>query len=194
MADYRARCLASLANKGANRPSPTSVVRHLAAVRAFLRFARFTGQLHLTDEVIRFILKSPRAEVRNPYQVLSDEERPRLIAATKSNARDHILLLLVVATGVRASEVCALRVGDLIVAGYLHQSGLNDKTISPHSLRHGAAIAWLRSGASAVEVQKLLGHASLSTTQKYVDHLEVCDLKKVVNRRGTARRMRQNQA
>jgi len=38
------------------------------------------------------------------------------------------------------------------------------------------AIETLRAGASPVVVQKLLGHASMATTQRYVDHLERADL------------------
>lgn len=265
LTQYRDDCMTRLVDDATNQLSPASVVRHLAALRSFLRFARLTGQLHLTDEVIRFTLKSPKALVIKPYQVLSEEEKTRLIAAADGNHRDRVLLSTVIATGLRASELCTLRVGDLVidedsdllihvrqgkgrkdrivplaretarevrsflasrklklgrerdadeflfpsrqgtgrmttarlrqlVAEYLHKAGLNDKVISPHSLRHSAAISWLRSGASVVAVQKLLGHASLSTTQKYVDHLGLRDLKKVVNRPGTASRMRQNQA
>ncbi len=254
LSQYRDRCLSRLSEQSADRLSPTSVVRHLAALRSFLRFARLTGQLRLSDEVVRFALKSPKATVIKPYQVLTDEEKTRLIEAAAGNARDRVLLSVITATGLRASEACALRVGDLfvddegdllihvrqgkgrkdrivpladqavcdvrillserklkigrerdkdrflfpsrqgsghlttvrlwqLIGFYLKKAGLTDKAISPHSLRHGAAISWLRSGAPIVAVQKLLGHASLSTTQKYVDHLGLADLKAVVNRR-----------
>ena len=52
------------------------------------------------------------------------------------------------------------------------------KPISPHSLRHTMAIETLRVGASPVVVQKLLGHASLAPTTRYLDHLERQDLAK----------------
>lgn len=37
-----------------------------------------------------------------------------------------------------------------------------------HALRHHAAHTWLANGAKVTEVQALLGHASLDTTQRYV--------------------------
>lgn len=52
------------------------------------------------------------------------------------------------------------------------------KPISPHSLRHTMAIETLRGGASAVVVQKMLGHSTLAPTQRYLDHLERSDLAK----------------
>jgi site-specific recombinase XerD len=54
------------------------------------------------------------------------------------------------------------------------------KRISPHAARHTYALRALRSGANVVAVQKLLGHASIATTQRYVDHLETSELRDAV--------------
>ena len=62
-----------------------------------------------------------------------------------------------------------------IVKALAQRAGI-EKPISPHSLRHTMAIETLRAGASPAVVQKVLGHSSLQTTSRYLDHLERADL------------------
>lgn len=56
-----------------------------------------------------------------------------------------------------------------------HKHALEDAALRDmplHALRHTAAAAWLAAGNSLMYVQRQLGHADISTTERYYGHLE----------------------
>jgi integrase/recombinase XerC len=67
-----------------------------------------------------------------------------------------------------------------LVKKYTKRSGIFRK-ISPHSLRHTFATHLLDAGADIREIQEMLGHASLSTTQRYT-HLTLDKLMEVYDK------------
>lgn len=62
---------------------------------------------------------------------------------------------------------------------YVRKSGVNPR-LHFHSLRHSAASHMVQAGVSIYTVQKVMGHATVATTQIYA-HLRVDDLREGVN-------------
>ena len=54
----------------------------------------------------------------------------------------------------------------LIIKRYVEEVGI-EAAVTPHTLRHSFATHLLNGGADVREVQGLLGHANISTTQVY---------------------------
>lgn len=224
--------------------SKASVMRKLATLRTFFRFLHREGRV---DSNPARALRTPR-QIRRIPRVLSEEEAAGLVEApsppdtkTLAGLRDHALLELLYATGLRASEAVGLDMERLLLserlvrvwgkgkkerivpfgepaaraigayldarpdAGNLRPSSPvfcnlkgsrltsrslqrivekyamlspMDKDASPHTLRHSFATHLLGRGADLRAIQELLGHESLSTTQKYT-HVAAAQLKAV---------------
>lgn len=221
--------------------SPRSVARMVASVRGFYRF--LTVHQHIRENP-SIDLQAPRAWKVLP-KFLSAEDVERLLNApdtsTPRGLRDRALIELLYATGLRVSELVALRPQDLhLDAGYLTTTGKGQKQrlvpvgdeagqwvqrylqqgrpallgkrnsprlfvnargggpgitrvgfwkilkgygatlgiarqISPHVLRHSFATHLLERGADLRVIQEMLGHARLSTTQRYT-HVNAAQL------------------
>ncbi|RUM35324.1 MAG: tyrosine recombinase XerC [Desulfobulbus sp.] len=67
-----------------------------------------------------------------------------------------------------------------LVAGYAVRAGIGVR-VTPHALRHSFATHLLEMGLDMRSVQELLGHVSLSTTQKYT-HLNMDHLTRVYDK------------
>ncbi len=216
-----------------------SVARKLAALRSFMKF--LAGQGVISTNPARSV-SSPKQEKRLPEHLTAAAVTELIEAPGKSthfSLRDHAIIELFYATGIRVSELVGLNRDDLDLEGgfvrvlgkgrkerivpfggkaeealrsYLrvrHEiyakgrqpgPGKADATaaiflsargrrlttrgvavimerhvvklaqrlrVHPHTLRHTFATHMLDAGADLRSIQELLGHESLSTTQKY---------------------------
>jgi integrase/recombinase XerD len=108
--------------------SPRSVARTVACVRGYFRFLALERKL---DESPAADLRAPRAWPALP-KFLSLEEVDRLLDAPETSTprglRDKALLEVLYASGMRVSELVAVRPGDLnLDEGYLTCVGKGDK-------------------------------------------------------------------
>lgn len=211
-----------------------TVARKVAATKSFFRYLASEGAV---DQDPSASLDSPKVRKYLPTSI-SQQEVERLLQAPRKAqgmraVRDSALLEILYATGMRVSEVVALDVDDVDIAGgsvhcssrsgrgrerqipiypravdalgayvnearkrllddkeesalflnhrgrrltrqglwliikkYVEESGVSS-SVTPHTLRHTFATHLLNGGADVHEVQGLLGHANVSTTQVY---------------------------
>lgn len=218
----------------------SSLARILIAIKVYHKFLKREG---LSDANEAALIPGPKLWRLIP-EVLSLEEIEKLIEApditTQAGARDAALLELLYASGLRVSEICALKITDvddtfikvkgkgskerIVPVGqkaklaidhwllhyrdqydenpllFLTEKGkpLNrifvwkqvkywakqvgiTKNISPHTLRHTFATHLLDHGADIRIIQEMLGHANISSTDRYT-HIRPQGLQAAFNR------------
>lgn len=211
--------------------APSTVARKTAAVKSFFGYMARNGELRSDPSES---LASPRVEKYVP-KAISEEQIQALLfeptlGTTADAKRDHAMLQVLYATGMRVSELVSLDLDDvdleqgtvcctgkqnrrrhvdlnpisltalleyldagrpmmcrdedetalfvnhrghrltrqgfwLILKQYANRAGIDD--ITPHTLRHSFAAHQIHRGRDLGDVQRILGHVSISTTQVY---------------------------
>jgi integrase/recombinase XerD len=136
-----------------------SIARHLATLRNFYRFLASDGKIEV-DPTERLV--APK-QWQNIPKFLNREQIDKLLAAPDiakpTGVRDRAMLELLYATGLRVSELCAVRIADLqFDAGVLRTIGKGNKQrLTPVGK---SALAAVREYLQAARPKLLSGRAS----------------------------------
>ncbi len=131
------------------------------------------GDLDLEEGVVRVLGKGGKERIV-PVGRQAREAVAAYLAARNRPPYDAPLLV-----NARGGRLTRRSVGRIVDKYILRIAAM--KKVSPHTLRHTFATHMLEGGADLRAIQELLGHASLSTTQKYT-HVSIDRLMEVYDK------------
>jgi integrase/recombinase XerD len=131
--------------------SPRTRNARLGAIHSFYQFAALEYPEH-AHTIARIMAIPTKRHQRNTVSYLDTGEITALLAApdrrTWLGRRDHALLVLMIQTGIRVSELTGLRIGDvhLGVGAHIRVTGKGRKMRSPTLTRETVAVvrAWIK--------------------------------------------------
>jgi integrase/recombinase XerC len=137
-----------------------------------LRVSELSGlnvdDLNIRESLVKVRGKGKKERIVPVGSKAVDAVKSYLVERMLRRSRDKALFLN--RTGTRLTDRGVRR----IVVKYARASAMTGH-VGPHVLRHSFASHLLQGGADLRVIQELLGHASLSTTQKYT-HLDITHL------------------
>lgn len=224
--------------------SPATITRSVASLRSFYNYLLQTGAVKAnpakTVATVKIQRKYPEVLTSKEVELFLDQPK----CVDEKGFRDHAMLELLYATGIRVSELTGLNVEDVnLTVGFIRCTSRNkerviplyatavkalrqymeiirprlvldsdepalfvnmngermtrqgfwkiikyyqekaeiNKDITPHTLRHSFAVHLLENGADLRSIQKMLGHADISSTQIYTRVIQK-QLKDVYNK------------
>ncbi len=109
-----------------NRKSytPSTIALHLNIIRSFLRFLLKNDYIVLNPEKIEL----PKINRNLNSKILTPEQLNRLLELSKADIMHHALIMLLISTGVRVSELCSLNKDSFSDLKTLVVNGKGDKT------------------------------------------------------------------
>jgi integrase/recombinase XerC len=133
-----------------------------------------TDDMHIKESLIKIKGKGKKERIVPIGSKAIDAMKSYIVERMLLKSKERALFLN--RMGKRLTERGVRR----IVVKYARAIGIHGR-IGPHTLRHSFASHLLQGGADLRVIQELLGHASLSTTQKYT-HLNITHLMDVYDK------------